>query len=98
MLGATLFVTINGTIACVGATLHALSAEGPLASVPWPKRGDLLLEGLAESTSPGLMGFAFMTLASLLVAVGRARLDNRAAQHGSVRALDVTPSVKAPAA
>jgi hypothetical protein len=33
----------------------------------------VLIEGLAESMSAGIMGFAFLCLTSMLVAVGKAR-------------------------
>jgi len=41
------------------------------------ERGKTVLEGAAESLSPALMGFAFLTLVALLTAVGRRRLDAR---------------------
>jgi hypothetical protein len=37
----------------------------------------LMVEGLAESTSPGILGFSFLALTGMLVAVGRRRLDAR---------------------
>lgn len=41
------------------------------------ERAKTVLEGAAESLSPALMGFAFLTLIALLAAVGRRRLDAR---------------------
>jgi predicted benzoate:H+ symporter BenE len=45
----------------------------------WNQRGRIVLEGTAESLSPGIMGFAFLALTALLAAVGRRRLDARKA-------------------
>ena len=43
----------------------------------WNKRTQILLEGSAESLSPGIMGFVLLALTALLTAVGRRRLDAR---------------------
>jgi hypothetical protein len=37
----------------------------------------VVIGGFGESTSPGILGFAFLALTSMLVAVGRRRLDDR---------------------
>jgi hypothetical protein len=41
------------------------------------ERSKIVLEGSAESLSPGIIGFAFLALVALLTAVGRRRLDGR---------------------
>jgi hypothetical protein len=38
-------------------------------------RVSVILQGCAESLSPPIMGFGFLTLAAMLTAVGRRRLD-----------------------
>lgn len=75
---AVLFATLAATAADLGATLYA-------ASRAWEKPGDgqpvaaarLIVEGFAESTSPGILGFSFLAVTALLTAVGRRRLDER---------------------
>jgi hypothetical protein len=74
MAVATLFGTLGATCADVGATLSA--------GAKFLDRGEservvaqLVAEGLSESTSPGILGFAFLALIAMLVAVGRRRMD-----------------------
>jgi hypothetical protein len=43
------------------------------------ERSRTIVEGLAESMSPVIMGFAFLTLAAFLTAIGRRRFDARKA-------------------
>jgi hypothetical protein len=43
------------------------------------RRAQIILEGSAESLSPGIMGFTLLALTALLTAVGRRRLDARRA-------------------
>jgi hypothetical protein len=43
------------------------------------ERSKIVIEGSAESLSPGIVGFAFLALVALLTAVGRRRLDARKA-------------------
>jgi hypothetical protein len=43
-----------------------------------PRVIHIVIEGFAESTSPGIVGFSFLALTWMLVAVGRRRLDERA--------------------
>jgi hypothetical protein len=73
MAQATLFGTLAATFADVGATLYT-------ASHSWEHGGPvhaahLLVEGLAESMSPGIVGFSFLALTAMLTAVGSRRLD-----------------------
>jgi hypothetical protein len=37
----------------------------------------MIVEGFAESTSPGILGFSFLAVTAMLTAVGRRRLDER---------------------
>lgn len=82
MAAATLFGTLAASCADVGATLYAAESgfrkgeEDEAAGLPHATH--LLVEGLAESTSPGILGFSFLGLTSMLVAVGRRRADERA--------------------
>ncbi len=80
MVLATLFGTLAASCADVGATLD--TAEKSFSEVPseaeaLPRALHIVIEGLAESTSPGILGFSFLGLTSMLVAVGRRRLDER---------------------
>ena len=78
MSQAVLFATLAATAADLGATLYAATHAwerpdaGPLVAA------HLIVEGFAESTSPGILGFSFLALTAMLTAVGRRRLDERA--------------------
>jgi hypothetical protein len=93
MAAATLFSTLATSCADVGATLYAAekafdptksfeTRHGPATAeqtdaAALPRVIHIVIEGFAESTSPGILGFAFLALTSMLVAVGRRRLDDR---------------------
>jgi len=70
MGAATLFSTLMGTAADFGATFFHVSRAIHDGAADW--HADLV-EGLAESMSPGIMGFAFLAVTALVVAVGKAR-------------------------
>lgn len=73
---ATLFSTLAATAADLGATFHTLSGAGerhPGLSISNPDGPATLLMGLAESMSPMIMGFTFLSLSAFLYAVGAAR-------------------------
>lgn len=78
MMLAVLFATLAATAADLGATLYA-------ASHAWEQPGEgrplqaahMIVEGFAESTSPGILGFSFLAVTAMLTAVGRRRLDER---------------------
>ena len=72
MGGATLFSTLMGTAADFGATFFAV-AKMIDQKIPSPDWHAVIIEGAAESMSPGIMGFAFLAMTSLVVAVGKAR-------------------------
>jgi hypothetical protein len=79
---ATAMAVVSGTAADIGATCFAVSSvvmgkphpSGFPASA-WPA---MLLEGIAESMSPVIMGASLLGLTALLTAIGRRRLDARA--------------------
>ena len=70
MMLATLFSVCAGTWADLGATFAHVSRIEPFNAL-------LLLEGLAESTSPGIMGFSLLALTAMFVAVGQRRAGGR---------------------
>lgn len=77
MAMATLFGTLAASCADVGATLYAAEkAFDGCDSVGRPFH--MIVEGFAESTSPGILGFSFLALTWMLVAVGRRRGAERA--------------------
>lgn len=78
MSTATLFVTLGASCADVGATLHHSSEAFDEANAEKRLQAEhMIIEGLGESTSPGIVGFSLVALTSMLVAVGRRRLDER---------------------
>lgn len=70
MCRATAWATVGGIVSCLAATFYNTSSieDGNL-------RARIITEGLAESMSPGIIGFALLALAAMLTAVGRRRLD-----------------------
>ena len=80
MAAATLFGTLAASCADAGATLYAAEKSFDKNEPEAAGRAmHIIVEGLAESTSPGILGFSFLGLTSMLVAVGRRRLDERSA-------------------
>lgn len=81
MATATLFSTLTGTLADMAAMFTFFAGRGgapamDLAKEPqWPV---ILMGGLAESTSPGIMGFTLLSLTALLCAVGQSREGRQA--------------------
>lgn len=71
MMAATLLSTVNATFADLGATFSFVSKH---ASEPTWR--EALFEGLAESTSPGILGFALLTLSAVAIAVARRRAES----------------------
>ncbi len=76
MMLATLVGTLAATCGDVGATLYA-GANTCGEKEDAARALHLIVEGFAESTSPGILGFAFLALTAMLTAVGRRRLDER---------------------
>jgi hypothetical protein len=75
MSRATFWSVMVGMASDFATTFHA-ACEIEDAN----QRSRIALEGSAESLSPAIIGFAFLTLVALLTAVGRRRLD---AKRGS---------------
>lgn len=87
MAAATLFGTLAATAADVGATLYSTARAFEEKAAPGaeptaqmeaealPHAMHLLAEGLAESTSPSVLGFPMLALTAMLLGVGRRRLD-----------------------
>ena len=70
MCKAVLWSTLAGVSSDVGTTLHATCQI-----MNDSERARTTTEGLAESMSPLLMGFAMLAIAAFLGAIGRRRLD-----------------------
>lgn len=74
MCRAVLWSTLTGVMSDFGAVFHyTTKLTDP------NERAMTILQGLAESMSPLLMGFGFLTLTAFLAAVGRRRLDAKKA-------------------
>jgi hypothetical protein len=74
MSRALLWSTLTGVASDVGTVFHFtchIQDDG--------ERTRTIVEGLAESMSPPVMGFAFLTLAAFLAAIGRRRFDAKKA-------------------
>jgi hypothetical protein len=71
---ATLFSTLATLGADLGATLHALAGTRlPNIDIKAPDGVNMLLQGLGESMSPIIMGFALLALLHLFQAIGSFR-------------------------
>ena len=80
IMQAVLFATLAATAADLGATLYAASHAWGEASQAQPlEAAHVIVQGFAESTSPGILGFSFLAVTAMLSAVGRRRLDERSA-------------------
>jgi hypothetical protein len=80
---ATLCTVVSGTAADLGETCFTVASvlqgkPGPAGyeHVAWYA---MLLEGVAESMSPVIMGVSLVGLTALLTAIGRRRMDARKA-------------------
>ena len=72
MVLAILWATLAGTLSDLGTTFHYVAKL-----MDDDERSRTLIQGCAESMSPGVMGFAMMAVAALLGAIGKRRLDAR---------------------
>jgi hypothetical protein len=71
---AMALATFHATLVGFCADLGAVFTKGPrIAAAEHADLSRVLIQGLAESTSPGIMGFTLLALTSLFVAVGRLR-------------------------
>ncbi len=69
---ATVFAVVSTTYAGLGATLVHVAEGG---KVPPDQLFSSLVAGLAEATVPGIVAFAVLSLAWVMVAVGMRRQD-----------------------
>jgi hypothetical protein len=75
MSRALVFITLTSVIYDAALVFHAVA--GP--EVEDEMRTRVLLQGLAESCAPGILGGSFLALIAILAAVGQRRLDARKA-------------------
>lgn len=72
MSRAVLWATLTGIASDLGTTCHYTARIEDAGD-----RARTTLQGISESMSPAVMGFAFLALAAFLGAVGRRRMDAR---------------------
>jgi len=70
---ATGFATLTATCADISAVGH--HAPSYLRAHPEAPLSDVLLQGLAESMSPGILGFTLLSLVALIASLGIQRED-----------------------
>ena len=68
----TVFGTLAGFAACLGAVMSKIPANPEWAHSP--DLNLIIMTGLGEATAPPIMGFALLALAWLVVAVGWRRM------------------------
>jgi hypothetical protein len=69
---ASVICILHATWTCFGSVFHTISDE---ARVPDAQMTRTLYVGLMESTRPGSLGGALLTLAAILFSVGMLRMD-----------------------
>jgi len=78
---ALLWATLCGIAFDIATTCRFVASDKALAYFAAGEgsngttRARVLIEGVAESMSPAIVGFAFLAIVALLAAVGRRRLD-----------------------
>lgn len=87
---ATLFGTLASTCADLGATLNFAGRTLEKSPHDLETAVHIVIEGTSESMSPGILGFGFLALIWMLVAVGRRRLDEREAARSVSRVDQLT--------
>jgi hypothetical protein len=80
---ATLFATLASTCADLGATLNTAGRVLEKDPNDFATAGHYVIEGFAESMSPGILGFGMLAVTWMLVAVGKRRLDERDAARAA---------------
>ena len=73
---ATLFATVGATLTDVGTVCHAIAND---ERIPEKDRPMVFLQGMRESTRPGVFGTTVLSVAALLVAAGMSRRPREAA-------------------
>ena len=82
MAVATFFTILAATTTDIGATLYR-TAEVEEKGPPYLFHGEavqpnaMVMQGLAESMAPCILGFTILALTAMLFAVGSRRLDER---------------------
>lgn len=72
MSRAVLWSTLAGLASDLGTTCHYTARIEDAG-----ERARATLQGVSESMSPPIMGFAFLAVAAFLAAIGRRRMDAR---------------------
>ena len=67
---ATLFATVGATLTDIGTVCHAVAGDERFAKEDRPL---VFLQGMKESTRPGVFGTTILSVAALLVAAGMSR-------------------------
>jgi hypothetical protein len=70
---ATLLSIASGLCANFAAVMHFAANNDP------PDLHKVIMQGLAEAVTPGVLGFTMLSISWLLVAVGTRRVQDRAA-------------------
>ncbi|MCA9613514.1 MAG: hypothetical protein H6721_21235 [Sandaracinus sp.] len=73
---ATVFAALGGLVTDLAAVFHHVPNNPEWAQSP--QVGMIVLVGLAESMAPAMLGFAFLSMAWLVTAVGTRRLSAEA--------------------
>ena len=73
---ATLFATVGATLTDVGTVCHAVANDERIAEKDRPL---VFLQGMRESTRPGVFGTTVLSVVALLVAAGMSRRPREAA-------------------
>ncbi len=77
MTRATVYTTLAATFADLGATCNTVASFSEKPGTTPFQLVAMLVEGVGESTSPGIVGFSFVALTWMLLAVGKRRVDER---------------------
>jgi len=74
MSTATLYATIGAIVSCLAAVMVKVPATSKWAQSP--DMPLIVMTGIGESFTPGILGFSFLTLVWLFTALGMRRLIN----------------------
>lgn len=88
MARAVIYTTLAATFADVGATFTFVAHLADKPETTPTRAMFIVIEGLAESTSPGIVGFSFVALTWMLVAVGQRRMDAKEGLLPGARVID----------
>jgi hypothetical protein len=88
MSRAVVYTTLAATFADLGATCTTVARLGTQPDTDTRTLILIVIEGVGESTSPGIVGFSFVALTWMLVAVGQRRVDAKEGLLPGARAID----------